>query len=117
MKTEVQKKYLPLLRLIKKLKGPEISELIMHLDDNSIDHLCEACYNLLYNDMNLTKQKKTRLKRYIKSNCSIHRLKQISTKNVPISKRRRCLSQEGKGLPLLLASVIPFITDLIFGKK
>ena len=111
------KKYLPLLKLLRKMKGSDVSELLTHLNDESINTICESCYNLLYNDLNLTKQKKTRLKRFIKSNCSIHRLKKISSKNVPISKRRRCLIQEGKGLPLLLASVIPFITDLIFGKK
>lgn len=112
-----QKKYLPLLKIISKLKGPEVSELMAHLDDNSINVICESCYNILYNDLHLSKQKKGQLKRFIRANCSVHRLKKISTRKVPISKRRRCLQQEGKGLPLLLASVIPFITDLIFGKK
>jgi hypothetical protein len=47
----------------------------------------------------------------------VHRLNKISKKSHPISKRRKALQQEGKGLPLLLASAIPFLIDLFTGKN
>jgi hypothetical protein len=37
-------------------------------------------------------------------------------KKLPLSKRRTALKQEGRGLPFLLASAIPFITSLFMRK-
>jgi len=33
-------------------------------------------------------------------------------KRIPLSKRKTALAQEGRGLPFLLASAIPFLTSL-----
>jgi len=112
-----KKNCVPLLKVLKTLKGPDLKEILLHLDDTSTNVICECVYNVLHTDLKLSSQKKNGLKKFIKSKCSIHRLKKISTKNVPISKRRKYLSQEGTGLPLLLGTAIPFLIDLIFGKK
>ena len=100
-----KKKYLPLLDTLRKLNGNDVSNIMDFLTDDAIDHVCECVYNVLHTDLSLSSSKKTRLKKFIKSNCSIHRLK-----------RRKALKQEGKGLPLLLASVIPFLANLFAPK-
>jgi hypothetical protein len=112
-----KKKYIPLLKVLKKLSGEDVSEIVEFLTDDAVDNICECVYNILNTDMNLPPKKKAHLKRFIKSNCSIHRLNKISTKTQPISKRRKALKQEGRGLPMILAAAIPFLADLIFGKK
>lgn len=117
MASKDKKKYLPLLNILKKLNGKDLSEVVDFLNDDAVDNLCECIYNLIHTDINLSNKKKSGLKSFIKSNCSIHNLKKISSKKVPISKRRRYLKMEGKGLPMLLATIVPFLTDLIFGGR
>ena len=112
-----KKKYIPLLNVLKKLNPKDLNAVLDNLQDGAIDNICECTYNVLFTDLKLTGKKKSQLKRFLKKNCSIHRLKKISSKKVPISKRRLALKQEGKGLPMLLATAIPFLVDLIFGKK
>ena len=111
-----KKKYLPLLEVLHKLNPTDVSNVMDFLNDDAIDNVCECVYNVLNTDINLSSKKKTQLKKFIKSNCSIHRLKKISKKTLSVSKRRKALKQEGKGLPLLLASVIPFLVNLFTGK-
>ena len=111
-----KKKYLPLLDTLRKLNGNDVSNIMDFLTDDAIDHVCECVYNVLHTDLSLSSSKKTRLKKFIKSNCSIHRLKKISKKTLPVSKRRKALKQEGKGQPLLLPSVIPFLANLFAPK-
>lgn len=109
-------KYLQILEIVKKLKGKHFSNLIDHLSDQSVDHVCECIYNVINTDIGLTKKTKIKLKKHIKDNLSHKHLKKISNKNTPIFKRRTYLKQEGRGLPMLLAAAIPFLSNLIFGK-
>ncbi len=115
MVNKEKKKYLPLLEVLRKLNAKDVSSVMDFLTDDAIDNVCECVYNILHTDINLGPKKKAHLKRFIKSNCSIHRLKKISKKTLSVSKRRKALKQEGKGLPLLLASVIPFLANLFTG--
>lgn len=108
----VQKSTLPLLHSMKKFKGENFAEFIEHLRDETVDDLCECVFNVINTDIKLSKAKKNALKRHIKKNCSVKRLKKISDKTVPLFKRKKALKMEGKGLPLILASVIPFLTKL-----
>lgn len=109
----IDKSVLHLLKLVKKLKKDEFSYFIEHLNDKSIDNICECVYNVVNTDIKLTKKKRNQLKKHIKSNCCISRIKRISSKKIPVHKRRQALKQEGKGLPLILASVIPFVASLL----
>ena len=111
-----KKKYLPLLNVLRKLDAKDVSNVMDFLTDDAIDHVCECVYNVLHTDLSLSRPKKTRLKNFIKSNCSVHRLKKISKKTLPVSKRRKALKQEGKGLGMILASVIPFLANLFTPK-
>jgi|688.fasta_scaffold07282_18 putative N-acetylmannosamine-6-phosphate epimerase len=114
---ENKKKYLPLLNILKRLKPKDVSDIMEFLTDDAIDNICECVYNVIHTDINLPSRKKAKLRNFIKSNCSIHRINKITSKKEALFKRRKALSQEGKGLPLLLGAAIPFLTDLIFGRK
>ena len=111
-----KKKYFPLLNVLRKLDANEVSHVMDFLTDDAIDHVCECVYNVLHTDLSLSGPKKARLRKFIKSNCSVHRLKKISKKTLPVSKRRKALKQEGKGLGMILASVIPFLANLFTPK-
>lgn len=114
---ENRKKYIPLLNVLKKLKPKEMSDIVDFLNDDAIDNICECVYNVIHTDLNLPNKKKSRLRNFIKSNCSLHRINKISSKKENIFKRRKALKQEGKGLGMILATAIPFLIDLIAGRK
>lgn len=106
-------KLLNLLKNLKKIPGKELPNFISSLSDESIDNICECVYNVIHTDLNLNPNTKKALKRKIHKCCKISRLKKISNKNISISKRKEALKQEGKGLPILLAAAIPFLTNLL----
>jgi hypothetical protein len=114
---ENRKKYIPLLNVLKKLKPNEISAVVDFLNDDAIDNICECVYNVIHTDLNLPSKKKNKLRNFIKSNCSLHRINKISSKKEALFKRRKALKQEGKGLPMILATAIPFLIDLFTGRK
>jgi hypothetical protein len=99
------------------MKPEDLKTILNVLPDDATEIICECVYNVLNTDIKLTPKKKSHLRKFIKSNCNVHRLNKISKKSHPISKRRKALQQEGKGLPLLLASAIPFLIDLFTGKN
>ena len=111
-------KYLPLLKLISSdRKGENAGKVIPFLTDDSVENLCECVFNVIFNpNIKMSKQKKTKLKTFLKSNCSSHNIRKIATKKVPLSKRRRYLQMEGKGLPMLIATALSSLLPLIFGK-
>ena len=108
---------IPLLKLLTKLKGEDFKTMIDTLNDDTVDNVCECVYNLIYNPtLKMGSRKKNHIRKFIKSKCSIHKLKTIADKKQPIFKRRQIMKQEGKGLPFLLASAIPFLISLFTGK-
>jgi hypothetical protein len=113
----IQNKHLPLITVLSRMKPGDLSVILDVLPDEATEIICECVYNVLNTDINLPAKKKTHLRKFIKSNCSVHRLAKISKKSCPISKRKKALKQEGKGLPLLLGAAIPFLMDLFMGKK
>lgn len=112
-----KRRILDLLRVLKKLPPHEFSRTIDHLSDDAVDCLCETVYNILNTDLKLNTRQRNKLKRHIKSRCSINRLKSLSKKEENLSKRRKALKMEGRGLPLLLGAAIPFLSSLLFGGK
>ena len=112
-----KKKFIPLLNVLTKLKHNEISDIIDFLNDDAIENICECVYNVINTDLKIPNKKRNKLNYFIKTNCSVHRIKKISSKKENIFKRRKALKQEGKGLPMLLATAIPFLIDLFTGKK
>ena len=111
------KRDIPILKLMTKLKGEDFKAMVDTLQDDTVDNVCECVFNLIYNpSLKIGSRKKNQIKKYIKTKCSIHKLKNLADKKQPISKRRQIMKQEGRGLPFLLASAIPFLINLFTGK-
>ena len=117
MKTTINKDFVNFLKFTKSLKKGEFEHLIDYLSDNSIDHICECVYNVINTDLKMNVKKVRKLKTHIRKNMNSKRLKVIANKKIPLLKRRRSIKQEGRGLPLLLASVIPFLANLFMPKS
>ena len=108
------KKNKNILKLLQFLQKNNSTHVIDFLNDEAIDCICETVYNVLYTDLKLNSKKKAHLKKFLKNNCSTHRLKKIASKKVPISKRRKALKMEGRGLGTILSAAIPFLAKLFF---
>lgn len=116
MKQDLREK-IKLYKTLGRLKPDILKEVIQHLDENSVDALCECVYNVIYNDISMSPNVKKKLKDKLKKHCSINNLKRITSKKVSLSKRRQALSQEGTGIGLILATVVPWLANLIFNRK
>ena len=108
---------IPLITTLTKLKEPDFKAMINNVPDHTIDNICECVYNVIFNpSLKIGARKRNKIRNFIKKNCSANRLKTISTKKHSVFKRRKALKQEGRGLPFLLASAIPFLINLFTGK-
>lgn len=99
-----------LYQCITKIPDNLKQHIIKHLDDSSINDICECLYNVVFTDMNLSKQKKHFLRQHIKK--SMPNIRQMTNKNVSVSKRRQALSQHGNGIGLILSTILPFLSKL-----
>lgn len=97
---------------LQNLKPEQLQHVMKHLDDKSIDDICECVYNTLFTDLNIPTNKKNKLKKHLNKHCCKANLKIISSKNRPISRRRKALQQEGKGLGIILSTIVPLLTSL-----
>ena len=86
------------------------NHILKHLDDDSINDVCECLYNVVFTDLNLSKQKKQLLRQHIKK--SIPDIELLTNRGMSVSKRRQALSQQGKGIGLILSAILPFLTKL-----
>lgn len=108
---------LKLYESLSKLKPSVLSNIVEHLNDNSIEALCECVYNVIHTDLKLSSKAKRKLKTKLLSNCSKKNINLIATKKNALSKKRKALSQEGSGIGLILATVVPFLANLLFNRK
>jgi putative N-acetylmannosamine-6-phosphate epimerase len=113
---KIPKDKLKLYTSLHKLKPDVLSDVIQHLDENSIDDICECVYNVIHTDLSLSPRAKKKLKKHLKQKCSRKNLKIITMKKQPVSKRRKALSQEGQGIGLILGTVIPYLAKLIYDR-
>lgn len=113
----MKKTFVSVLKMMKNLGSADVKDVIEHLNDDSIDNLCECVFNVINTDLKLSKAKKMKLRNHIKKNCCLSNLKKITNKKVPLFKRRKALQMEGRGLPMLIASVVPFLISLFTRKK
>ncbi len=86
------------------------NHMLKHLDDDSVDDVCECLYNVVFTDLNLSKQKKQMLRKHIKK--SIPDINMLTNRATSVSKRRQALSQHGNGIGLILSAILPFLTKL-----
>lgn len=102
-----------LLAALNKLPKNLQQHILQHLDDASIDAICECVYNVIYTDISmLSKQKKKTLSKKLHKHCCIKNLRIIATPSISVSKRRKALQQEGTGIGLILSTIVPLIAKL-----
>lgn len=106
------KSKLLLYKSLQNLKPEHLQHVIKHLNDKSIDDICECVYNVIFTDLKLPQKTKSKLKRNLHKHCCKSNLKIISSKKYSNTKRRQALSQEGRGLGFILSSIIPLLTNL-----
>ena len=68
MKKRLSKEKLKLYQSLQKMKPDVLSEIMQHLDDNSINDLCECVYNVIHTDLSLSPKVKQRLRNHLKKN-------------------------------------------------
>jgi len=103
---------LPFFKSLQKLPTDSLKHILQHMDDNSVDKICECVYNVLHTKLKFSSQKKKRLIRSLHEHCCLKTLKTIGNKKVSVSKRRKALVQEGKGIGLILSAIVPLLTRL-----
>jgi hypothetical protein len=102
-----------LYNALSRLNTNELSHIIKHIDSNGIESLCECVFNTIYTDLKLSKRNKNKIKKNFIEKKSLRNLKTITDKSKDISKKRKALLQEGKGIGLILSSVVPILASLI----
>lgn len=119
MKKQILESKINLLKILKKISDDDRKVIIKYLSSDGIDVIGEAVYNCLYNK-NQNKQIRTKGQRkkilsQLKNKEKI--FSYIARKSNSNKKRRKLTIQEGGGIGLILATAIPFLANLIFGKK
>ena len=110
------KKHLAKYALISTLKSskPETrAHLIGYLNDSGIKLLSEAVFNVLFNNLSLSKREKSRMRKMYQSKEKA--FKNIGKKHNSIKRRRRLLQQHGSNLGPLLSIAANSLSGRLFG--
>ena len=110
-----KKRYLKLLQTLKKMHVKDRENIIPYLKEDAVHFICECFHNVLYTDLKLKNKKK--LSKGLKTKCSVHRLKTISSSKKSLPSKLKALQQEGAGLGLILSAAVPFLMNLFGGNK
>ena len=105
------------LQLIKKIKKEKDRLNFMNIcSDNCIHSLCEACFNLIHNNIPLEKSKKSRLKKKL-TPIRFH-LRKLADPTVSVKDKRDLLKdpQVGGGIFSLIAAVVPALISALLPK-
>ena len=118
MRQSSEKKALAKYTLLKVLRNskPEIRvQLIQFLNDDAINILSEALYNVLFVDIGLSPENKKKLKEEYSKWEKI--LRRASKKSNNIKTRKKLLVQNGAGLGAILGLAASILSNLILGHK
>lgn len=115
MKRQAVKKYVPLMKIIKKLNNDEKRVLVKHLDGKSIECLSCVFRNAIANPtLSEEQQKHLRQKLWDKRN-DVRFI--ANTKKSTDAKRRRLSQLGGNLLGLIIGQLLPLVTSLLTSKK
>jgi hypothetical protein len=103
--------YSNLLKLIKKSKSDDRNVILEHLNDDSIDFICEVIYNVINGKIRLTKHQTNKLRNKLREDKKCFRY--LSKKGVKTKRRRKLIKQNGRGIGAILSIVLPIILELI----
>jgi uncharacterized membrane-anchored protein YjiN (DUF445 family) len=116
-KSMLNQKLNSLQSLPKRLKKNQDMSFVDNYSDNTINDICEACYNIVHKKLPLNKSKNSQLKKKL---LPIHEeVRRLANPKLQIRTKRRLLkqSQVGSGVFTALASfVIPTLISLLSSK-
>lgn len=113
MRKEKLKKFVPLLKVLNRLKTEDRSVLIDYLSNDSCECLSSVVENALNNN-SISSKGRQLLKSELLS--QKNDLRYIANKNKGIAARRKRIKQLGGGLGTIIGILLPLITSL-FTKK
>lgn len=113
----LSKESLKLYRALNELNTPSLTHVLKHIDANGIESICECIYNTIYTDLSIPKSKSLKIRRNLANAQSKRNIKIITKKLNSTERKRRALIQEGKGIGLILSTVVPLLANLLFKKK
>ena len=108
---------LNLFKFLTSQKKQNFSSALSFLDTDSIEHISETIYNLLYNEKlktSMTSKQKNKIVKSIKPN--LKSFEYSAKKHFPVSNRKKKILQSGTGLGLILSTLIPLISSLLLKK-
>ena len=107
---------LKLLGILKKIKISERPHLLKYLNEDGVDILCECYKNIIFNDLKL----KPKVKKNLRKNLigKEREIRLLANKRISNKRRKKVIIQQGGNpLGLILTTVIPILTDILFGFK
>ena len=111
------RKRIATLQNMKQLKKAERLSFLKNCPDECIHALCEVCFNLLHQTINLEKNKKTRLKQKLKP-IRVD-LRKLADSKLSVKSKRRILRkpQVGNGiLGILATTILPALISALTSK-
>ena len=108
---------LNLFKFLTSQKKQNFNSALSFLDTDSIEHISETIYNLLYNEKlkkSMTSKQKNKIVKSIKPN--LKSFEYIAKKHFPVSNRKKKILQSGTGLGLILSRLIPLISSFLLKK-
>ena len=107
---------LKLLGILKKINITERPHLLKYLNETGVDILCECYKNIIFNDLKLSPKVKKNLRNSLLG--KEREIKLLANKKTPNKRRKKVIIQQGGNpLGLILTTVIPILTDILFGFK
>ncbi len=104
------------LKVLKRLKGNDLTNILDRLSDETIDELCTVIYNFMYSELPGQTEQREKVRNLIEKNRNKYQT--IVNSRTGVGRRRKLLvEQSGEGLGALLAVGIPLIANLISSLK
>ena len=101
-------KHKDFIKVLLKAKPKLRQALLTHSDTDCIRCLCDIVFNIRTGKISLSSKERKKLKKYKML------MKNVTTKNVPLKRRRSIFIQKGGGLfTILLPAVLSAVTALI----
>lgn len=105
------KRNLPILKALLTLKPKEIRGFLCHASEDLILTLCEISLNVLKGHIPLTSGQYSKLSKQKKF------IKLFANHKTGVKHKRKVMIQSGGFLPLLLSTVLPFVTSMLSGGR
>ncbi len=104
---------LNLLKKLKRLKVNQFRHFIRHADNRQIDDICECVYNTIHNEhLKIDPFYINKIKNCLSKKKSKKNVRLIANKKTSYIKKRAALTQEGRGIGLIISALAPLLANL-----